>query len=882
MKNFLNLSGLEPFIIRPELNFVNIGERTNVTGSKKFAQLIKSKNYSEAAKVALQQVENGAQIIDVNMDDAMLDGVAAMRDFLHYIQSEPAISKVPFMIDSSNFKIIEAGLQCVQGKCIVNSISLKEGETKFLHEAKICQSYGAAVIIMAFDENGQAETAKDKVRICQRAYKLLTEKLQFDPTDIIFDLNIFAVATGIEQHNNFAVEFIEATAALKALYPKINISGGVSNLSFSFRGNDYIREAMHSIFLYHAIKAGMTMGIVNAGQLAIYDDIEPQLKKIAEQVILNVDNENNQATEALIQLASTVQKKSSKTQDEVQLWRNFSIEDKLVHALVNGMNEYIEADSLEALDKYNDPLYIIEHLLMAGMSKVGDLFSSGKMFLPQVVKSARVMKQSVHILTPFLEFQKKQKNNTQKNTKILLATVKGDVHDIGKNIVGVVLGCNGYDIVDLGVMVSLEKIIQKALEEKVDIIGLSGLITPSLQEMIYVAKALTYKGINTPLLIGGATTSKLHTAVKIAPEYKNVVYVVDASQSVQVVNKLISLQTRQNYLDQIQAEYINLKSQFEQKQQIKQLLSFEEAQKRKYDITKSEYKPIKPSFLGYQSLHIPLKKIIDFIDWKPFFISWEMHHPFPEILSHPDLGVEATKLFNDAQEMLAMLTAEEILTPHTVIGFWEAYQNNEDIVLKSNDEHIYLHHLRQQSIKAQGIPNLCLSDFIFPHNNHTKDYIGAFAVSIQNTDDYVNKFTKNNDDYNKILVQTLSDRLVEALAEYVHFLVRTDIWGYIQENLTKEEMIKEKYQGIRPAPGYPACPDHTEKLTLFTLLGGEIETKIKLTENLAMQPASAICGWYLAHPDAQYFGVGQVTDDQWENYAARKKTSIEEAQRWSK
>ncbi|MBL7737815.1 MAG: methionine synthase [Chitinophagaceae bacterium] len=885
IKPYLRLSGLEPLVVRPESNFVNVGERTNVTGSKKFARLIKENKYEEALSVARQQVENGAQVLDVNMDDALLDGVKAMTTFLNLVQSEPDIAKIPIMIDSSKFEIIEAGLKCVQGKCIVNSISMKEGETKFIEQAIICQSYGASVIVMAFDEKGQADTKERKVEICHRAYKILTEQVGYDPQDIIFDPNIFAVATGLEEHNNYGVDFIEATREIKQLMPLTKISGGVSNLSFSFRGNDHVREAMHSVFLYYAIKAGMDMGIVNAGQLVIYDEIEPQLRQLCEDVILNRNNDNNEATEKLIAFAETVKAKG-KEEKKDDAWRNTSVEERLKHALVNGITDYIDADTEEARQKYPRPLDVIEGPLMSGMNVVGDLFGAGKMFLPQVVKSARVMKKSVAVLTPFIEEEKKNNPNAGSGSvpKILLATVKGDVHDIGKNIVGVVLGCNGYDIVDMGVMVPADKILDTAEKEKADIVGLSGLITPSLDEMVHVAHEMKRRGMKQPLLIGGATTSRMHTAVKIAPQYDNgVVHVLDASRSVTVAGSLLSKEQKGDFLSTVETEYKKLAEDFGNKRSAKEYLSFADAQKNKVKIDWGNYAPPAPSFTGTKTLdNHDLDEIRKYIDWQPFFIAWEMHGKFPQILSDAVIGVEATKLYTDANALLDKLIAEKWLTARGVAGFWEANTTGADTIeVKSQKTKIRLESLRQQIKKAAGQPNLALSDFIAPSETGKKDHIGAFSVTIQGIEQHIKKFETAHDDYNKIILQALADRLAEAFAELLHEKVRKEYWGYVKdEKLTNEALIKEQYTGIRPAPGYPACPDHTEKYKLFELLGGKESTGITLTESLAMYPAASVCGWYFSHPQSQYFGVGKIQPDQLDDYVQRKGTSKEEMTRW--
>ncbi len=887
IKPYSRFSGLEPLIVRKETNFLNVGERTNVTGSKKFARLIKEEKYEEALSVARQQVENGAQIIDVNMDDALLEGVYAMTTFLNLMQSEPDIAKIPIMIDSSKFEIIEAGLKCVQGKCIVNSISMKEGEAKFIEQAIICKMYGAAVIVMAFDEKGQADTKQRKVEICHRAYKILTEQVGFAPQDIIFDPNIFAIATGLEEHNNYGVDFIEATKEIKQLMPLTKISGGVSNLSFSFRGNDHVREAMHSVFLFHAIKSGMDMGIVNAGQLVVYDEIEPNLRALCEDVIFNRNNDNNEATEKLISFAETVKAKGKEIVKD-EKWRNESVEKRLAHSLVNGITDYIDADTEEARQKYARPLDVIEGPLMDGMNIVGDLFGAGKMFLPQVVKSARVMKKSVAVLTPFIEQEKEDRKNahlaagtineeTAGASTILLATVKGDVHDIGKNIVGVVLGCNGYNIIDLGVMVSTDKILDTAQKENVDIIGLSGLITPSLDEMVHVAHEMKRRGMTQPLLIGGATTSRMHTAVKIAQQYDNgVIYVLDASRSVTVAGSLLNKENKPEFLGNIKDEYEKLRDDFANKKTVKQYLPFANAQKNGAVIDWGNYHPIAPTFMGTKILdNYCLAEIAEYIDWQPFFIAWELHGKFPAILTDTVVGVEATKLYNDAKILLQQIIDEKWLTAKGVIGFWEAKKTAADTV--TINKNIDLEFLRQQIKKAAGQPNLSLADFISPK----QDYMGAFSVTIQGIEKHIKKFEDNLDDYNKIILQALADRFAEAFAELLHKKTRTEYWGYEKdEHLTNEQLIKEEYSGIRPAPGYPACPDHTEKYKLFDLLGGEEATGIHLTESLAMYPASSVCGWYFAHPQSKYFGVGKIEKDQLEGYTIRKKMAKEEMERW--
>ncbi len=870
------------------MNFVNIGERTNITGSKKFARLIRANQYEEALSIARQQVENGAQVLDVNLDDAMIDGVAAMQIFLKLLQSEPDIAKIPIMIDSSKFSIIEAGLKCVQGKCIVNSISLKEGEEKFLQEAAICKAFGAAVIVMAFDEEGQADTKERKVSICEKAYQLLTSKAGYPPEDIIFDPNIFAIATGMEEHNNYAVDFIEATREIKKRMPLTKVSGGVSNVSFSFRGNDVVREAMHSVFLYHAIAAGMDMGIVNAGQLAVYDEIEPTLKQLCEDVVLNRHNENNEATEKLIQFADTVKAKG-KTEKEDEAWRKLPVQERLKHALVHGITTYIEEDTEAARLLYDKPLEVIEGPLMDGMNVVGDLFGSGKMFLPQVVKSARVMKKSVAILTPYIE-QEKIKHPQKENEsvpKILLATVKGDVHDIGKNIVGVVLGCNGYEVTDLGVMVPADKILDTAIAEKADIVGVSGLITPSLDEMVHISMEMERRHMQIPLLIGGATTSRIHTAVKIAPKYQSgVVHVVDASRSVIVVSTLMNATAKKPFLEETKKQYIALKENYENKRPVKQYIGYAAAKQNPLAFDWENYIPPQPAFTGTKVFtDFSLKEISTIIDWKPFFITWEMHGNFPDILSDKVVGREATRLYHDARELLDKIIEEKWLKAHGVIGFWEAARSGPDTVTVLHEQgQTNLEFLRQELKKAAGQPNSSLADFIMPiHNKDSakKDYIGAFAVTIEGIEKHIQHFEAQHDDYNKIMLQALTDRLAESFAELLHLKTRKEYWGYVpDEQLSLEEIIHEKYRGIRPAPGYPACPEHTEKYKLFQLLDATKQTGIILTESLAMYPASSVCGWYFSHPESKYFGVGKISEEQRDDYAARKSWNEAEATKW--
>ncbi len=890
IRPFLRLSGLEPLTVRPETNFVNIGERTNVTGSKKFARLIREQKYEEALSVARQQVENGAQVLDINMDDALLDGVAAMTTFVNLLQAEPDIAKIPIMLDSSKFPIIEAGLKCIQGKCIVNSISLKEGEDKFIEHAIICRSYGAAVVVMAFDETGQADTLDKRVSFCQRAYDILTQVVHYPPQDIIFDPNIFAIATGIEEHNNYGVEFIEATRIIKQRMPLVKVSGGVSNISFSFRGNDTVRDAMHSVFLFHAVKAGMDMGIVNAGALPIYDEIEPQLRELCEDVILN---RNPDATEKLVTFAETVKAAGKETKKD-DAWRGASVEERLKHALVNGITDFIDADTEEARLKYPKPLDVIEGPLMDGMNAVGDLFGSGKMFLPQVVKSARVMKKSVAYLFPFIEAEKELRKQARAASgaeaeeekgaaKILMATVKGDVHDIGKNIVGVVLGCNGYDIVDLGVMVPADKILDAAEREKADIIGLSGLITPSLDEMVHVAREMKRRGMKQPLMIGGATTSRMHTAVKIAQQYDGgVVHVLDASRSVTVAGSLLNADAKGPFLAQIEDEYQKLRVDFEGRKTTKQYLPFSVAQNNGVKLDKTKAALVTPKQHGVIPFpDYDLAEIRQYIDWGPFFIAWEMKGKFPDILSDPHSGKEATKLYNDANQMLDTIIAEHWLTAKGVIGFWKTRKTAPDTLKLYHEDGspaATLEMLRQQVKKAEGQPNVSLADFIAPD---TDDNMGAFAVSIHGIEEHIAKFAADHDDYHKIMLQALADRLAEAFAEVLHKRVRREFWGYAaDENLSTAELVHETYQGIRPAPGYPACPDHTEKIKLFELLDASGHAGITLTESLAMYPAASVCGWYFGHPQSVYFGVGKIKADQLDDYARRKGMTIEEATRW--
>ncbi len=881
--HYTMLSGLEPLIFRPELNFVNIGERTNVTGSKAFAKLILSGKYDDALAVARQQVEAGAQIIDVNMDEGLLDGAQAMKEFLNLISSEPDIVKVPIMIDSSKWQVIEAGLQCLQGKSIVNSISLKEGEELFLNHAKKVKRYGAAVVVMAFDEKGQADTLDRKVEICSRAYHLLLEKADFKAEDIIFDPNIFAIATGIEEHNEYAIQYIEATRLIKKLCPGVKISGGVSNLSFSFRGNETVRQAMHSAFLYHAIQAGLDMGIVNAGMIDIYDDIPKDLLELVEDALFN---RRPDSTERLTQFADSVKGQTAKEKKSEEVWRSLEVEGRLKYALVKGINEFIVADTTEALEKLGLPLKIIEGPLMDGMNEVGDLFGSGKMFLPQVVKSARVMKQAVAYLTPFMISENQVEN---KKGKILLATVKGDVHDIGKNIVGVVLACNSYDIHDMGVMVSADRILEMAIEINADVIGLSGLITPSLDEMVYVAEEMTKRNYKVPLLIGGATTSKLHTALRIEPKYEHpVVHVLDASRAVGVVSNLLNQDAniRDNYFSQIKTEYEQIRIQREKRNATKEMHTLETARANALKFDWNNYSIPVPKKLGIHVHDLDLEVLKNFIDWTPFFLSWELAGRYPAILSDPIVGHEAKKLFADAKILLDKIISQKLISAKAVTGIFPANSDGDDILVydieNTKNVNFKLHHLRQQIKKTAGQPNFCLADYVAPLNSGNIDYIGGFAVTAGiDADLLVKEYENQNDDYHAILVKALADRLAEAGAEYLHQLIRTDHWGYsLNEDLKNEDLISEKYQGIRPAPGYPACPDHTEKDSLWQLLEVEKNTGMILTSSKAMYPAASVSGWYLSHPESKYFGISEISEDQLINYCERKGWAIEEGKKW--
>ncbi len=876
----LSLSGLEPLVIRPESNFINIGERTNVMGSKKFARLIKEDNYSEALSVAREQVDNGAQIIDINMDDAMIDAETAITKFMNLIAAEPDISKVPIMLDSSKWSVIEAGLKCLQGKGIVNSISMKEGEEVFVDHARKVLNYGAAAIVMAFDEKGQADTFERKIEICKRAYKLLTEEVGFPAEDIIFDPNIFAVATGIEEHNNYSVDFINATKWIKENLPHAKVSGGVSNVSFSFRGNNTVREAMHSAFLYHAINAGMDMGIVNAGQLEIYEEIPKELLEKVEDVLLN---RREDATERLIEFAETIQNKGKK-EVKTEEWRTKPVVERLIHSLVRGIDQYIFDDVEEARNKFTSPLEIIEGPLMDGMNKVGDLFGSGKMFLPQVVKSARVMKKAVSKLTPYIEAEQKA-GEFKKAGKILLATVKGDVHDIGKNIVGVVLSCNNYDIIDLGVMVPSEHILAKAKDEKVDMIGLSGLITPSLEEMVHVAKEMEREEFNIPLLIGGATTSEIHTSVKIDEHFSGpVVHVHDASKAVSVSGKLLNASAKKEFVKGISSKYDQLRENHKKKHSGKNYRTINEARQNKLQIDWQSQLISKPNFIGINVLNnYSLDEIKNYIDWTPFFIAWEMKGKYPRIFENEKYGTEAKKLFDDAQFLLDKILIENLLTANAVYGIFPANSIDDDIVVYENESnknvtHIF-HTLRQQENKPS---NLALADFIAPKDSGTIDYIGAFVCTTGiGSKELVKKFEDEHDDYNAIMVKALADRLAEAFAELLHEKIRKEIWGYATgENLNNDDLVSEKYSGIRPAPGYPAQPDHTEKSQLFKMLDAENNIDIALTESLAMDPAASVCGFYFANQNSKYFNVGKISKDQVEDYAARKDMNVQEAEKW--
>ncbi|TPD68242.1 methionine synthase [Flavobacterium microcysteis] len=881
-KKHLKLSGLEPLIITPESIFVNVGERTNVTGSRKFLRLIKEEKYEEALDIARAQVEGGAQIIDINMDEGMLDGVRAMTIFLNLIASEPDISRVPVMIDSSKWEIIEAGLKVAQGKSVVNSISLKEGEENFIRQAKLIKKYGAAVIVMAFDEVGQADTYERRIEICKRSYDVLVDKVGFAAEDIIFDPNIFPVATGMEEHRQNAVDFFRATQWIKENLPYASVSGGVSNVSFSFRGNDRVREAMHSAFLYHAVNHGMTMGIVNPEMLEIYDQIPKDLLEHVEDVLLD---RREDATERLLAFAENIKGDTKEVSEkQSQEWRLLPLQERLTHALVRGVDEFIDADIEEARQLAKRPIEVIEINLMTGMNVVGDLFGSGKMFLPQVVKSARVMKKAVAYLLPYIEAEKDGASSSA--GKVLMATVKGDVHDIGKNIVAVVLACNNYEIIDLGVMVPPEKIIQTAIEEKVDIIGLSGLITPSLDEMVYLAKQMDKQNVKIPIMIGGATTSRAHTAVKIAPEYsETVVHVNDASRAVTVAGNLINKNTNQEYFKSLRTEYDELREGYLSRSRDKNFLSIAEARKNKLQLDWTNFTPVQPNNIGAKVINVKLNELVDYIDWTPFFRTWDLHGRFPDILNDEIVGEQAKVLFADAQEMLRQIIQENWLEAKGIYGIFPANQINDDDIELRDENGKYLQTfltLRQQSAKTKGAPNIALSDFIAPKDSEITDYMGAFCVTTGfGVDEKAAEFEKNLDDYNSIMIKALGDRFAEAFAEYLHEKIRKEIWGYASDEvLSNEALIKEEYKGIRPAPGYPACPDHLEKPTIWKLLNVEQNIGVTLTESMAMWPASSVSGYYFGHPESKYFGLGKIKKDQVEDYAKRRNVPYEYAEKW--
>ena len=880
---YLTLSGQESLVVSPETNFINIGERTNVTGSRKFLRLIESGNYEVAVEVALEQVEGGAQIIDVNMDEGMIDGKAAMVKFLNLIGAEPDIARVPVMIDSSKWEIIEAGLKVVQGKSVVNSISLKEGESTFIEQAQKVKLYGAAVIVMAFDEDGQADNFERRIQICERSYRILVDKVNFPPEDIIFDPNIFPVATGMDEHKRNALDFFLATKWIRENLPYANVSGGVSNVSFSFRGNNAVREAMHSSFLYHAIQHGMNMGIVNPTLLEVYDEIPKPLLERVEDVLLN---RKEDATEALLNYAESIKGNKKESKEQEQAWRNEDLQTRITHALVKGIDRHIIEDVEEARLAIDRPLHVIENNLMAGMNVVGDLFGSGKMFLPQVVKSARVMKKAVAHLQPFIEAEKT--GLKESSGKVLMATVKGDVHDIGKNIVSVVLACNNFEIIDLGVMVPPELILQKAQEENVDVIGLSGLITPSLDEMVYVAKEMNRIGLKIPLLIGGATTSKAHTAVKIAPQGNSpIIHVNDASRAVTIVNKLLSENKNKIYTAEIAAEYQSFREKFLDRISSKSYIDLKTARNRKYNIDWEVFRPVVPKSLGLNTIEDQdLQQLVSYVDWSPFFRSWDLHGKYPDILNDEIVGQEATSLFIDAQNMLQKIIDEKWLTAKACFGLFPANSEEDDILIYDTEnikeEKFRLITLRQQLQKRAGQPNLALADFVAPKAKGVKDYIGTFCVSTGfGVQEIAERFEKENDDYNSIMIKALADRLAEAFAEFLHREIRTRYWGFSpEESLTNEELIKERYKGIRPAPGYPACPDHLEKQTLWELMDVEKHIGVTLTESYAMWPAASVSGYYFAHPEAKYFGLGKIKEDQLIDYSKRKNIPIEEARKW--
>ena len=870
----LRLSGLEPLFVNETTGFINIGERTNVTGSRKFARLIREEQYEEALSIARQQVENGAQVIDINVDEGMLDSEKVMRDFINLIASEPEISKVPLMIDSSKWSVIESGLRCIQGKCIVNSISLKEGETPFRERARKVMQYGAAAVVMAFDEKGQADSLERRIEICSRAYRILTEEAGFPPEDIIFDPNVLTVATGIEEHNNYAVDFIESVRWIKQNLPHAKVSGGISNVSFSFRGNNPVREAMHAAFLFHAVHAGLDMGIVNAGQLAVYDDIDSTLLERVEDVLLN---RRADATERLVELAETVKGDETKTEEKQAEWRSGTVEERLQHALIKGVVDYIDEDTEEARQKYPSPLDIIEGPLMKGMNIIGDLFAEGKMFLPQVVKSARVMKKAVAYLIPFIEQEKAKTKNTKPAAKILLATVKGDVHDIGKNIVAVVLACNNFDVVDIGVMMPCEKILEAAEKEKADVIGLSGLITPSLDEMVHVAREMERKGIKTPLLIGGATTSRVHTAVKIAPNYSGpVVQVLDASRSVPAVTSLVASSLHNDFVTKLNKEQETLRTNHASRNASRTYLSISQSRANHAKLSWESNTIRTPKHPGVTVLdNVSLDELREYIDWTPFFAAWELHGKYPEIFDQKQYGTEARKLFEDATTLLDTICRERSLTTRGVAGLFPANSNGDDIEIYTDENRktvlTTLHTLRQQTEKKNDAPNIALADFIAPVSSGIKDYIGCFTVTVgHGLKKLMDQFEKEHDDYHRIMAQALADRLAEAFAEMLHEKVRNELWGYAADG----------YQGIRPAPGYPACPDHSEKLLIFDLLNGEVNTGVTLTETCAMNPPASVCGLYFAHPGSKYFVLGPIGKDQVEDYAVRKKMSVKAVEKW--
>ena len=876
---YLKLSGLEPLIITPESNFINVGERTNVAGSKKFLRLIKEEKFAEALDIARHQVEGGAQILDVNFDDGLLDGKASMTKFLNLIASEPDIARIPIMIDSSKWEILEAGLQVVQGKPVVNSISLKEGEAEFIHHAKIIKRYGAAAIIMAFDEVGQADNYERRIEIAKRSYDILVNKIGFPAEDIIFDLNIFPVATGMDEHRQNALDFIRATKWVRENLPHVSVSGGVSNVSFSFRGNDRVREAMHSVFLYHAIKAGMNMGIVNPTMLEVYDEIPKELLDLVEDVMLD---RRDDATERLLDYSEKHKSVKKEIVEDLE-WRKHSLQERITHALVKGIDRFIEEDVEEARQLAEKPLHVIEINLMTGMGVVGDLFGSGKMFLPQVVKSARVMKKAVAYLQPYIEAEKD--STKPSNGKVLMATVKGDVHDIGKNIVSVVLGCNNYEIVDLGVMVPAEKIIQTAIEENVDVIGLSGLITPSLDEMVHIAAELDRQNLDFPLMIGGATTSKAHTAVKIDPKYRNtVVHVNDASRAVNVVSSLLNKEKSNVYSLELKKDYEEFRDKFLNRQVEKEYIPIEEAREKKFKIDWENEEIFTPKNIGIHIIENQnLEDLIDFIDWSPFFRSWGLHGKFPQILEDNIVGEQSKELFDDAQKMLKKIIDEKLLTAKGIFGIFPANANErDDIELQKGDEHYTFRTLRQQLKKSEGKEYIALSDFIAPKNSGKTDYVGAFCVTTGfGTDELAKKYEDENNDYNAIMVKSLADRFAEAFAEFLHKKVRTEFWGYASdENLENEDLISEKYKGIRPAPGYPACPDHTEKITIWDLLKVKENIGVELTESLAMWPTAAVSGYYFGSPHAKYFGLGKIKEDQLQDYAERKNEDLEVSRKW--